>query len=273
MNAPTLLPTSARNAAIGGVTYHIDGELVPVLTLELEGTPVYFEHHILLWKDAFVEIGIKSLSGAFKRLLAGMPIFMTEVRGPGRIAFSRDGVGQVFPLHLQAGQALDVREHQFLAATDTLDYTFAWNKGAANMLFGGTGLFIDTFTCQGERRRAVAARLRQRLRSHAAARRADRHRAGRLGLQGSHRPHGDDVPGAEDRHLRQRRATVLEPVHGAGTRRAAIHVDALDRGRRFHRGQRANGGGLGCRRHHSDDLGELSRQRGSAVTTRSICRA
>ena len=36
---------------------------------------VYFEHHILLWKDPSVEISIKSMKGAFKRMLAGMPIF------------------------------------------------------------------------------------------------------------------------------------------------------------------------------------------------------
>ena len=32
---PTLLPTSAQNESFAGVTYHLDGELVPVLTVEL----------------------------------------------------------------------------------------------------------------------------------------------------------------------------------------------------------------------------------------------
>jgi uncharacterized protein (AIM24 family) len=49
-------------------------------------------------------------------------------------------------MHLQQGQSLDVREHQFLAATDQLDYTFTRVKGIANMLMSGTGFFIDTFT-------------------------------------------------------------------------------------------------------------------------------
>ena len=48
-------------------------------------------------------------------------------------------------MHLKPGQTLDVREHQFLAATDQLDYTFTRVKGVANMLLGGTGFFIDTF--------------------------------------------------------------------------------------------------------------------------------
>ncbi len=148
MPVPVLLPTQARDETYGGVTYHIEGELVPALQLEIGSVPVYFEHHILLWKDPSVEVGIKTLKGAFKRILSGMPIFMTETRGTGRIAFSRDGAGHVFAIHLRQGEAIDVREHQFLAATDNVDYNFTRVKGAANILLGGTGFFIDTFTCQ-----------------------------------------------------------------------------------------------------------------------------
>jgi uncharacterized protein (AIM24 family) len=144
---PTLLKTEAQDETFGGVTYHIQGELVPVLHVELSALPVYFEHHILLWKDPAVEISIKPLKGAMKRVLSGMPVFITQAKGPGRIAFSRDGAGHVFALHMKQGEAVNVREHQFLAATDSIDYTYSRVKGAANMLFGGTGFFIDTFTC------------------------------------------------------------------------------------------------------------------------------
>ncbi|HLJ61097.1 MAG TPA: AIM24 family protein [bacterium] len=147
MPVPVILPTQARDETFGGVTYHIEGELVPVLHVELGSMPVYFEHHILLWKDPAVNIAIKPLRGAVKRVLAGMPVFVTQTQGAGRIAFSRDGAGHVFALHMKPGEAVDVREHQFLAATDAMDYTFNRVKGAANVLFGGTGFFIDTFTC------------------------------------------------------------------------------------------------------------------------------
>ena len=148
MPVPVLRPTTAREEKIAGLTYHIEGELVPVLHLELGALAIYFEHHILLWKDPAVNITLKALKGAFKRMLAGMPIFLTEAKGPGRIAFSRDGVGHVFGIHLKTGESLLVREHQFLAATDNVEYGFQRVKGAANMLFGGTGIFIDTFTCK-----------------------------------------------------------------------------------------------------------------------------
>jgi uncharacterized protein (AIM24 family) len=148
MAIPALLPTVRRDETYAGVTYHIEGELVPVLHIELGREPIYFEHYILLWKEPNVEIGLHPLKGAFKRMVAGMPLIMTEARGPGNIAFSRDGVGHVFALHLQPGQAVDVREHQWLAATNSVEYSFTWVKGAANILLGGTGFFIDTFAAR-----------------------------------------------------------------------------------------------------------------------------
>ncbi len=146
LNRPVLLPTSAQNETFAGVTYHLDGELVPALTIEL--TPphsVYFEHHILLWKNTTITIGIKAMKGALKRMMAGIQIFVTEAKGQGQIAFSRDGAGHIFALHLHQGQEVHVREHQFLAATQNIDYTFERVKGISNMLMGGTGFFIDKF--------------------------------------------------------------------------------------------------------------------------------
>ena len=143
---PVLMPTSAQNETFAGVTYHLDGELVPVLTVELSPPhSVYFEHHILLWKNTSVNIGIKTMKGALKRMMAGIQIFVTEASGQGQIAFSRDGAGHIVPLHLAQGQEVHVREHQFLAATQNIDYSFERVKGVANMLMGGSGYFIDKF--------------------------------------------------------------------------------------------------------------------------------
>lgn len=146
MAVPVLLPTAARDESFGGVTYHIQGELVPALSIELSAVPVYFEHHVLLWKDPQVQVGVQAVKGSFKRMMAGMPVFLTVATGPGRIAFSRDGAGHVFALHLKQGQSIDVREHQFLAATESLEYGYSRMKGVANILYGGTGFFIDKFT-------------------------------------------------------------------------------------------------------------------------------
>jgi uncharacterized protein (AIM24 family) len=128
----------------------VDGQLVPVADVMLGNQlPIYFEHHILLWKHPGVQIGFKSLRGVAKRFFAGIQIFLTEAHGPGNISFSRDAPGQIVALRLQPGQMVEVREHQFLFATGNLDYGFTFVQGAANILFSRTGLFIDQFTCQG----------------------------------------------------------------------------------------------------------------------------
>jgi uncharacterized protein (AIM24 family) len=142
---PTLMPTKVTAETFGGVTYHIDGELVPVLSVDVTQMPVYFEHHILLWKNVTIRIGVKSLKGMLKRMIAGMQIFVTEASGAGVIAFSRDGAGHIVPIHLRQGEELHVREHQFLAATGSVDYSFERVRGLATMLFGSTGFFIDKF--------------------------------------------------------------------------------------------------------------------------------
>ncbi|HVW93168.1 MAG TPA: AIM24 family protein [Devosia sp.] len=147
---PILLPTQAHGESYAGVTYHLDGELVPVLTVDVSRVPVFFEHHILLWKNPQVRVGLRPMKGALKRMMAGMQIFVTEASGPGSIAFSRDGAGHIVPIHLAPGQELDVREHQFLAATGNVEYTFSRVRGVANMLFSSTGFFIDKFRSQGE---------------------------------------------------------------------------------------------------------------------------
>ncbi len=135
---------------IADMTISIDGELVPVVDIMLGNQmPIYFEHHILLWKHPGVQIGFKSIKGAARRFFAGLQIFISEAQGPGNISFSRDSVGQIVALRLQPGQLVEVREHQFLVATGNVDYGFTFVQGAANILFSRTGLFVDQFTARG----------------------------------------------------------------------------------------------------------------------------
>jgi len=135
---------------VADITASIEGELVPVVDIMLGNQmPIYFEHHILLWKHPGVQIGFKSLQGAARRFFAGLQIFVTEAYGPGNISFSRDSVGQIVALRLQPGQMVEVREHQFLVATGNIDYNFTFVRGAANILFSRTGLFVDQFTAMG----------------------------------------------------------------------------------------------------------------------------
>jgi len=145
MNLPEPIQTTISDESFAGVTYHIRGGLVPELQIELGAEPVMFEHHTLLWKETAVKIELRALKGMIQRKIAGLDFFVTRAIGPGRIAFSRDWPGQLIPLHLERGQALNVREHHFLAATDNVEYSYERVKGLRNMLLGGSGFFIDNF--------------------------------------------------------------------------------------------------------------------------------
>ena len=145
MSEPVLKKTLVRDESFAGVTYHIEGELVPVLQIVLTSTPIFFEHHILLWKSPSTRIGVKAVKGLLKRAISGMPILLTSATGPGQIAVSRDGAGQIVPIHLEPGQAIDVREHQYLAATDQVSYSVTRIKGIMNWVFGGNSIIVDQF--------------------------------------------------------------------------------------------------------------------------------
>ncbi|HLI96672.1 MAG TPA: AIM24 family protein, partial [Candidatus Baltobacteraceae bacterium] len=132
---------------LGDLTIRVEGELVPAVDVELGNQQiVYFEHHILLWKQPNVTLGFMNLQNAAKRFFAGLQIFISTAQGPGNIAFSREAPGQIVAMRLKPGQAIDVREHQFLLATGNVDYNFYWQQGLANVIFARTGLFIDRFT-------------------------------------------------------------------------------------------------------------------------------
>jgi uncharacterized protein (AIM24 family) len=145
MNLPEPISSTVHDETFAGVTYHIRGELVPELLVEVGQASVMFEHHVLLWKETQVQVELKKLPGAIKRKIAGLEFFVTRTSGAGHIAFSRDSPGQCVPLHLRQGEGLDVREHQFIAASDNLDYSFERIKGVQNMLLGGSGFFMDKF--------------------------------------------------------------------------------------------------------------------------------
>jgi hypothetical protein len=60
--APELLPTQITQGTAPGLTYRLEGELVPVVHMALDGeVPVYFEHHVLLWKYPNMQIGLHPL--------------------------------------------------------------------------------------------------------------------------------------------------------------------------------------------------------------------
>jgi uncharacterized protein (AIM24 family) len=133
----------------GNSTCQVEGEIVPVAEINLaQGDAVYFEHHVMLWKDVNVPMQVMQLPGGMKRMLVGMPFIISVSTGPGRVAFSRDATGELVVLPLHPGMELDVREHAFLLASHNIGYSFQRIKGLRNILFGGQGMFMDRFVTQ-----------------------------------------------------------------------------------------------------------------------------
>ena len=124
----------------------VEGELVPVAEIALApGDAVYFEHHVLLWKDDRTPVSAMPTQGGIRRILGGMPFALTMAHGPGRVAFSRDAPGELVVLPLHPGTELDAREHAFLLANHTVGYSFVRIQGLANVLHGGNGMYLDRF--------------------------------------------------------------------------------------------------------------------------------
>jgi uncharacterized protein (AIM24 family) len=131
-------------------TCQVEGELVPVAELNLgEGDWVFFEHHVLLWKDESTPLSALPSGGGLKRMLGGMPMVISVAHGPGRVAFSRDASGEVVVLPLHPSMEIDVREHAFLVGSHSLTYSFERLKGMTNLLHG-EGMYMDRFVTSGE---------------------------------------------------------------------------------------------------------------------------
>ncbi|MFL5731804.1 MAG: AIM24 family protein [Chloroflexia bacterium] len=130
----------------GNSTCQVEGEIVPVAEINLgAGDSIYFEHHVLLWKDNNVPLTVLPLQGGMKRAFAGMPFIVSVAQGPGRVAFSRDATGELVVMPLHPGMELDVREHAFLLASHHIAFSYTRIQGLRNVLFGGQGMFMDRF--------------------------------------------------------------------------------------------------------------------------------
>ena len=117
-SAPQILPTQIPQGTAPGVTYRLEGELVPVLHMALDGqVPVYFEHHVLLWKYPQLQIGLHPLGkGLKRRVFGGMPLLLLSNDlaqkdwaefGPPRSKY-RHWLGSITPDHEGAGYGIAV---------------------------------------------------------------------------------------------------------------------------------------------------------------------
>ena len=152
----------------------------------------------MLWKDEqtpLVGAEHRRRDQAHARRHAARPRPWPTARAGSPSPATRRASCVVLPLH--PGMELDVREHAFLVASHTIQYSFVRIKGLANVLHGGGGMYMDRFvTARAHPGLLLLHGNGNVLRADAAAGREDPGRAGRLPLQGLH---GADERGAAER--------------------------------------------------------------------------
>jgi uncharacterized protein (AIM24 family) len=130
----------------GSSSVQVDGGVVPVAEIALDpADSVYFEHHVMLWKDGSVPMSVMSTPGGARRMLGDLPFVLSVAHGPGRVALSRDAAGALIVLPVDPGHQLEVRGHALLAASGTLTYSFTKVPGMRTILMAGTGMYFDQF--------------------------------------------------------------------------------------------------------------------------------
>jgi uncharacterized protein (AIM24 family) len=84
-----------------------------------------------------------------------MPLIMTQAIGPGRIAVSKDRPGEMIALPMKKGDAIDVRESIFMAATKSIGYDWLQSRMWYTVQNGKDtetrypiGRFLDRFTAE-----------------------------------------------------------------------------------------------------------------------------
>ena len=138
-------------------TCQVSGAYVPVAEMGLHNDDwVYFSHHVLLHTDPQVRMDNMPMKGGWKRMRAGMPLFMMRAAGPGHIAFSADEPGETLAIPLRHNQAVDVVEHRFLVATGNVAYEwhnsniwFTTQDGDDTEWHYPLGQTMDRFTATG----------------------------------------------------------------------------------------------------------------------------
>jgi uncharacterized protein (AIM24 family) len=130
----------------GSSVFQVDGTVVPIADVNLgAGETVFFEHHVMLWKDEHVHMSVMTAPGGLKRLIGDLPFVLSVARGPGRVSFSRDSPGELVVKPLDPGVELDVREHAMVVATSGLTYSFERLGGLKATLTAGGGMYLDRF--------------------------------------------------------------------------------------------------------------------------------
>jgi len=150
------IPDGAR-IHFGNSRAQIDGLYAPMVEFALaEGDGLLFTHNVLLWREPGTHLRNHPMSGAWKRVRAGLPLVMMEAHGPGRLGMSHDSSGEIVAVPIDAGRSIVVKEHHLVAATLSTTYdavpspcVYVTGSGNERESEYPIGWYLDTFHTTG----------------------------------------------------------------------------------------------------------------------------
>ena len=140
--------------------HRITGTTMPVLEFQLDpNDSIISEAGQLSWMTSSIQMtthtqfaGGGGIFGAFKRVVGGGSLFMTEYRsvgGPGEIAFATKLPGHIVPVEVSAGSEFMIHRHGFLCATPQIQLGVGFQQSLGAGIFGGDGFLLQRVSGQG----------------------------------------------------------------------------------------------------------------------------
>lgn len=135
--------------------YKIEGTPLPVVICNLkDGEKIVSESGAMSWMTPNMMMETSSRGGigkVFSRAFSGESLFLNvfTAQGDGMIAFASSMPGMIIPFEIQPGTEMIVQKSGFLAATEGVDLSIAFQKKLGSGFFGGEGFIMQKLSGQG----------------------------------------------------------------------------------------------------------------------------
>lgn len=134
--------------------HEIIGSAMPVLEMHLSaGESIVAVSGELSWMTSTIDLttttqfgGGGGLLGAFKRVVGGGSLFMTQYSargGDGTVAFATKLPGHIVPVDVSGGQSYMIHRHGFLCATPEVELSVGFQQSLGAGIFGGDGFILQ----------------------------------------------------------------------------------------------------------------------------------
>jgi uncharacterized protein (TIGR00266 family) len=139
--------------------HQIIGSTMPVLEIQLAAEEsIIAVSGELSWMTSTIDLttttqlgGGGGFFGAFKRVVGGGSLFMTEYRargGDGKVAFATKLPGHIVPVDVSSGQTYLIHRHGFLCATPGVELSLGFQQSLGAGIFGGDGFILQKLAGQ-----------------------------------------------------------------------------------------------------------------------------